>query len=118
MKKLVYIAGLLIMLCSTFVESNANTQPWVARHGMTSSQYQSEFNMLGSQGFRLVYISGYTVNDEPRFAAIWEKKAGPPWVARHGMTASQFQSEFNKYTGQGFRLTLVNGYTVKDEGRY
>jgi hypothetical protein len=32
---------------------------WVARHGMTSGEYQTEFNSLVSQGFRLIDVSGY-----------------------------------------------------------
>jgi Bacterial tandem repeat domain 1 len=55
---------------------------------MTSSQYQSEFNNLTSQGYRLTYVSGYTVNDQERFAAIWEQKAGPAWVTHHGVNYS------------------------------
>ena len=35
------------------------------------------------------------------------------WVARHGMTSAQYQSECNKYVGQGYRLTDVSGYGVK-----
>ncbi len=93
-------------------------QAWQARHGMTSSQYQNEFNNLTSQGYRLVYVSGYTANNQERFAAIWEKKSGPAWVAHHGMTSAQYQNAFNQYTSQGFRLTLVNGYTVNDQDRY
>src|SRR5262245_16593702 len=89
-----------------------------ARHGMISSQYQSEFNNLTSQGYRLTYVSGYTVNDQERFAAIWEQKADPAWITHHGMTSAQYQSLFDQYTGQGYRLTLVNGYTVNGQDRY
>jgi CubicO group peptidase (beta-lactamase class C family) len=92
--------------------------PWQARHGLTSDQYQAEFNALTSQGYRLTYISGYTVNGQERFAALFEKNSGPGWVARHGMNAATYQSEFNKYTGQGYRLILVNGYTVNNQDRY
>jgi hypothetical protein len=90
---------------------------WVARHGLTAAQYQAEFHTLASQGFRLVLVNGYSVNRQDRYVAIWEQAAGPAWVARHGMTATEYQSEFNKYTGQGFRLTHVSGYAVKNADR-
>src|SRR5262245_66587487 len=32
---------------------------WVARHGLTSAQYQAEFDKLIGQGYRLVEVSGY-----------------------------------------------------------
>ncbi|MBE9070843.1 hypothetical protein IQ260_29845 [Leptolyngbya cf. ectocarpi LEGE 11479] len=91
---------------------------WVAHHGMTSGQYQSEFNKYTSQGFRLTQVSGYGTGNQARYAAIWEKRSGPAWVARHGMTSSQYQSEFNKYTSQGFRLTHVSGYGTGNQTRY
>jgi CubicO group peptidase (beta-lactamase class C family) len=106
---------LALLFCGA---ATSHAQAWQARHGMTSSQYQSEFNNLTSQGYRLTYVSGYTVNDQERFAAIWEQKAGPAWVTHHGMTSAQYQSLFDQYTGQGYRLTLVNGYTVNGQDRY
>lgn len=32
------------------------------------------------------------------------------WVARHGISADEYQSEFNKYTSQGYRPVVVSGY--------
>jgi len=92
--------------------------PWQARHGLSSAQYQAEFNALTSQGYRLTYVSGYTDNGQERFAALWEKKSGPPWAARHSMSAAEYQSEFNKYANQGYRLVLVNGYSVNNQDQY
>lgn len=92
--------------------------PWVARHGLTSAGYQSTFDTLVSQGYHLTYASGYTSNNDPRFAAIWEKSATSAWVARHGMTSAQYQAAFNTYTSQGYRPRLVNGYTVSNSGRF
>lgn len=85
---------------------------WQARHRLTSAQYQTTFTELANQGYRLTDISGYTYNEEPRYAAIWEKTSGPEWVAHHCLTAAQYQEAFNTYLSQGFRLRLVNGYTV------
>ena len=62
--------------------------PWVARHGMTAAEYQAEFDQWVGQGYRLTDVSGYNVNGTVRYAALWEKKAGPEWVARHGMSSA------------------------------
>ena len=91
---------------------------WVARHGMTSAQYQAEFDTRVAQGFRLVEVSGYTVNGSDRYAAIWDKTPSPGWSARHGMTSAQYQAEFDKHVGLGFRLVLVSGYEVNGQDRY
>ena len=47
---------------------------WVARHGMSSQTYQQEFDSWASQGYCLSLVSGYSVANEARYAAIWEKK--------------------------------------------
>jgi CubicO group peptidase (beta-lactamase class C family) len=35
-----------------------------------------------------------------------------PWQARHGLTAAQYQAEFNTLEAQGYRLRYVSGYEV------
>ncbi|RCJ41319.1 hypothetical protein A6770_08880 [Nostoc minutum NIES-26] len=99
-------------------EKTANAPAWVARHGMTSSVYQSEFNKYTSQGYRLVKVSGYSLNSQDRYAAIWEKSGSGAWVARHGMTSQEYQDEFDRYFYQGYRPVWVNGYTVSGQDRY
>lgn len=92
--------------------------PWVARHGMTAAAYQAEFDQWVGQGYRLTDVSGYNVNGTVRYAALWEKKAGPEWVARHGMSSADYQSYYNTYASQGYRLTLVDGYESGGQARY
>lgn len=92
--------------------------PWEARHGLTSAQYQSTFDSLVGQGYRLSYVSGYTINNDPRYAALWEKKPSAAFVARHGLTSAQYQQAFNTYVSQGYRLVLVNGYNVGGQDQY
>lgn len=91
---------------------------WVARHGMTGSSYQSYFNSYTNKGYRLVHVNGYTVSGKARFTAIWAKKSGGAYVARHGMSATKYQSEFNKWTKKGYRLTCISGYEEGGQARY
>ena len=86
---------------------------WVARHGLTGSAYQAEFDKWVSKGYRLVDVSGYEVKGAARYAAIWKKVGGGAWQARHGMTASKYQTTFDKMTAKGFKPVHVDAYTVK-----
>jgi CubicO group peptidase (beta-lactamase class C family) len=106
----------LLFLCCAVTASYA--QAWQARHGLTSAQYQAHFNNLVAQGYRLVQVSGYTVNNQERFASLAEKKPGPAWASHHGMTGAQYQTLFNYYVSRGYRLTLVNGYNVGSVDKY
>ena len=91
---------------------------WVARHGLSSQQYQSEFNKRVNQGYRLVDVEGYTAQGGVRYAAVWVRRKGPAWRARHGMTSSQYQAAFDKAVSQGYRLTKVDGYWTPSGVRY
>jgi hypothetical protein len=90
----------------------------IARHGMSSSVYQAEFNDRVKEGYRLVEVSGYTINGEPHYAAIFDKSTGPAWIARHGMSSSQYQREFTKRVSEGYRLRQVCGYAVGGDAQY
>jgi len=91
---------------------------WIARHGMTSANYQDEFNKQLQAGYRLTHVSGYSVNGSERYAAIWEKSSGSPWAARHGMDAATYQAEFNRLNASGYRLVLVSAFTVNGQDRF
>jgi CubicO group peptidase (beta-lactamase class C family) len=94
---------------------NAQT---VARHLMTPAQYQSEFNDLSRQGYRVTSLSGYTKDGKERYAAIWKKTAGPAWAARHGMTATQYQQAFDEMLKSGYRLKIISGYNVGGQAKF
>ena len=91
---------------------------WVARHRMTSEEYQAAFDQYVREGFRLVDVSGYAREGVANYAAIWVKETGPEWVARHGLTSSEYQAAFDEYVARGFRLSLVSGYTVEGTDFY
>jgi hypothetical protein len=91
---------------------------WQAHHGMTAAQYQTTFNQLVSQGYRLLFVSGYGVNNQDFYAACWDQSPGAAWQAHHAMTAAQYQTTFNQLVAQGFRLRWVSGYVVNNSDLY
>jgi hypothetical protein len=83
---------------------------WVARHGMSGTDYQAEFDKNVAKGFRLALVSGYKVGNATLYAAIWDKNRTGAWVARHDMSATEYQADFNAFAAQGYRLQEVSGY--------
>jgi CubicO group peptidase (beta-lactamase class C family) len=95
------------------------TAPWVARHGMSSADYQSAFDQYVKQGYTLDWVSGYSQGGQAFYAAIWRKITGAPaWQAKHGMTGVEYQQYFNQATAQGYTLDLICGYGVGNQAYY
>ena len=92
--------------------------PWEARHGLTGAEYQAVFDDLTARGFRLRTVSGYAIDGEARYAAIWEQREGPEWQARHGLSRVEYQRTFDELTAQGFVLRQVSGYRVNVDVRF
>lgn len=91
---------------------------FAARHGIDAATYQQTFDELLGQGFRLTSVCGYSEGRESRFNAVWVKRDGPAFQARHGLDAQQYQATFDDLVGQGFRLTSVSGYAEGGQARY
>jgi CubicO group peptidase (beta-lactamase class C family) len=89
-----------------------------ARHGLTPAEWQSQVGTLPKEGFRPVDLCGYTEAGQVRFASIWERATTPEWVARHGMTAGQYQQQFDHWATHGFVLRRVSGYMDGGQTRY
>jgi CubicO group peptidase (beta-lactamase class C family) len=83
---------------------------WQARHGLTAAEYQTVFDQLTAAGYHPVFVNGCATGAGARFACKFRLGATDPWVARHGLTAAQYQSAFDDYTTQGYVLTWVSGY--------
>ena len=78
---------------------------WSAQHGLTAAQFQSTFDNLFKQGYRLKTVSGYVTGGAERFAGLWVKQPGPAWQARVGLSAADYQKAFDDFGKQGYRLT-------------
>ncbi len=79
------------------------TAVWIARHNLSATQYQDLYTKLIPDGYMPMHVSAYTgENGELQFAAVWEKRPGVAWEARHNLTAAEFQSYFDRLTPQGY----------------
>lgn len=79
-----------------------------AYHGKTSTEHQQQFNTLSSQGYRIISLSIYGAPEDPRYAAVWIKRAGSAWRAIHGVNADGYQSFFNTWTAQGYVPAIIS----------
>src|SRR5947209_2135534 len=107
-----------VVLGFLLLTSNLEAQQWQARHDLTASEFQSTFNDLTKQGFRLKCLSGYVSGGTERYAGLWTKEAGPEWQARAGLSEADYQKTFNDLVKQGYRLTWISAHEAGGAVRY
>ncbi|PLB47472.1 hypothetical protein P170DRAFT_437326 [Aspergillus steynii IBT 23096] len=99
-------------------EKSDDKAAWESRGNLTSSEYQATFDKYVSKGYRVVDVSGYQVDGQVYYSAIFDKSSSGPWVARHGLDSPTFQAEFDKYKTQGYVLRTFSAYNDGDEPRF
>jgi CubicO group peptidase (beta-lactamase class C family) len=115
MKRLLFVVGIILFLPNLFrVSSSLFAQAWIAKHGLTSAQYQQAFTDLSKQGYYPKMVTGYSLNNQANYAALWLKTTLPAAEFRHGLTAAQYQSTFNDMQKKGYRLVYVQGFSVSN----
>jgi hypothetical protein len=90
----------------------------VARHGLPSEDYQCLFDQAMNANYRLEWIDGFNYKGKIYFNVIFRPSGGPPWSAVHNLNGNQYQAEFDKRKGLGYRLKHVDSYLAGNEIRY
>lgn len=87
-------------------------------HDLTGPQYQKLFDTIGKQGYWPYSTSTYDTEAGVRFSAVFLKNPAVAYSARHGMTADEYQKEFDKQVKLGFRPWNVSGYVDGNDSRF
>jgi hypothetical protein len=96
----------------------ATGKAWVARHGLTSAQYQAEFDLRKRQGYHPRLVESYLSGNNIRYAVIFTKADGIRWTAYHGKTANQHQTLFDSLTSNGWRPVNVSVVSIGGQRSY
>lgn len=95
-----------------------NGSAWASFHGLTSSQYQSKFNLYTKSGFRPTQVESYRSGSGIRYAVIFRKQSGPAYYAYHGRTATQHQQILNQKTQAGYSPINISVVSVNGQRYY
>ncbi|CAG8629748.1 3145_t:CDS:2 [Ambispora gerdemannii] len=71
-----------------------------------AATYQSRFNAETSVWARPSFV---TLSSSYQYFSVFVDNQIGPWVARHGLTSSQYQAEFDKWVAQGYYPFSVQG---------
>jgi CubicO group peptidase (beta-lactamase class C family) len=65
----------------------------------TAAGYQARFDAETSAWCRPSFV---TVNGDNQYLSLFVDREVGPWVARHGMTPADYQTEYNTWTGKNY----------------
>lgn len=90
---------------------NIASVTWRAYHGIPEGDYQANFDTNTGDGYRPVFIDGFSVSGSPYINVIYHNEANPPeWVARHGQSGAGYQTHFDNVVPLGFDMDVVSSY--------
>ena len=85
-------------------------------HNASSAQYQTFVNNAITNGLTPQVVDGYAVGASPSasddYISIWANLPVTAAEARHGLTSAQYQSFYNTYAPQGYRVSNVSAYEI------
>ncbi|MEQ1675968.1 MAG: peptidoglycan DD-metalloendopeptidase family protein [Chitinophagaceae bacterium] len=82
----------------------------VCKFGISNDNFQSEFDKIWTCGYYPIWVDGYDAGGKTYFNVIVRPSAGVQWVARHNMDGTAYQTEYNKWDNEGYRLLFVDSY--------
>jgi CubicO group peptidase (beta-lactamase class C family) len=101
--------------------ANAGFVKWHVHPADTPASYQTVFDaetqLAGYQlaGYRPAYV---TLSSDQIYCSLFKDDVVGAWVARHGMTSADYQTEFDKQNAAGFYPICVQGGGSGGKTRY
>ncbi len=102
----------------TALYEKTNIGSFQAKSFLTQAAYQKLFDENKKKGRQIAYLNGYEHKGKPYLSAIWNSKTKGAYKARHNLSGSQYQSEWQKATKAGYRTRNVTGYTAGSSVKY
>jgi N-acyl-D-amino-acid deacylase len=84
---------------------------WEEEHNLTEARYQKALDDYKAKGFRPSSVTAYPTPSGLRFAGIFLKD-GRKSHARYGLSAGEYQTEFEGMAKDGFHPVSIAGYVV------
>ncbi|MGH1352176.1 MAG: serine hydrolase [Methyloligellaceae bacterium] len=93
-------------------------EPFKLLHGLTAPQLKQENEKQKSAGYMLDYLSGYQVDGNTVYAAIWIRKKGPLKEIHHSLDNAELKKKHKLLHEKGYQLARLSGYVTKAGTRY
>ncbi|HEV7667631.1 MAG TPA: serine hydrolase [Thermoanaerobaculia bacterium] len=99
---------------------NPSIVSWTSKRGLTAAAYQTLWDQLIGQGYRVLDLDAHVVSGQALYDAIWIKEQGgsKAFKSHRILTLAQLDAKIAEYGGQRFRPIRINGYRVGNQSFY
>lgn len=91
---------------------------WQVTYDMGPVEFGESSVDLTDQGYVPAAVSGYQIDGQPRYGALWKRRRDVSWELRRDMTRGQMQAYFDQLTPLGYVPVDISGYTLEGETRF
>lgn len=109
-----YMAG-NIRFVTTLYEKRA-TGAFEMKSHLTAAEYKALFDENWNKKKVLVHLDAYLEGGSPRYAAIWHTNVPLAALsAKHKLSASEYQAQYNDHISKGYLTRIVTGYELNNK---
>ncbi len=94
------------LLSLSLFAAPALAQP-VSYHSLDGAAHQAQADNLSGLGYRMISLSIHGTTAAPRYAAVWVQRAGPAYVAFHGLNGVDYQAFADEWCPQGYTPSIL-----------
>jgi CubicO group peptidase (beta-lactamase class C family) len=121
--------GYVLVYVSAFTDNGAevyaaiwskgvSSSNYQCRFGLTGAAFQTAFNDLAGQGFRLVGQTVALEGTTERYSGVWRKPFGTGWYAYIGLSEINYDTENSNAYYTGFRPSFLSVYTKNNQSLF
>jgi len=110
--RLVYVTGYAENDSSRYaaIWFTGGASPLHTRHNLPSKDYQSTYDALKADGYRIAHVNAHEAGGQTYFAAIWLKRDGYEPQGRHAMSFADAETTAQDFASTDHRITSVSCY--------
>lgn len=98
--------------------SSYNDRDQKCRHNVASADYQTVYDDLKDDDYRIVHVSAHESSEGTTFAGIWKKETGYSPTSNHNMSASTLETKLGDHAESDKRVTCLSGYRESSSDKY
>ncbi len=98
-----------LLILGSLVTPATAAPPREMKIAMEFEEFEKEFDRQLARKFRLIDMSVFKLGSRDLYTGIWEDRADPVWLMRHGMKPDEFEAKIKEFGEMEYVMTHISG---------